>query len=471
MGGRREGDAGRGGGGRGEMRPPTVKIDVGGEVPTAAVPRNKTSVRKQSQKEAAWAYYAKSFTYLLSWSLVSGLIIILNNWIMHYDGFPFPITLSATGPLFSWVVAALLVLTGHTELERQMTLKTWFRNIFPIGFFTAVTYATGNELYMFLSVSFIQMMKSLSPIVVLFLLVLFRLDVITYPKLCGVLLMTIGMVIACYTEPAFSAKGLVLMFVGEAAEAMRMVFFQHLLGAQQFGLIEGLFYTCPANFFFLCIGIAVFEERSLTEREHYSRVLENPAPYLLVSSLGFLVILTTLGVIQVCGSLTFKAAGQARNVGIICFSVLAFGDKVTAQQAVGYTINLVGFAVYQIVKTKEDVQALQRDFESSVSSGDGAAEAGGNGGEGGGAGWGSDGVRTPLLDKVGSPAGHGSQVPLSTSSVATGWWMGPQRLPAIGGGGGGGSAQTRTISEPESPTVRGNFVQIRAGAELGGIHD
>jgi hypothetical protein len=40
----------------------------------------------------------------------------------------------------------------------------------------------------------LQMMKSLSPIVVLFLLVVFRLDVITYPKLGGVLLMTVGMV-------------------------------------------------------------------------------------------------------------------------------------------------------------------------------------------------------------------------------------------------------------------------------------
>ena len=47
-------------------------------------------------------------TYLLVWSLVSGLIIILNNWVMHYDGFPFPIALSATGPLFSWVVSAVL---------------------------------------------------------------------------------------------------------------------------------------------------------------------------------------------------------------------------------------------------------------------------------------------------------------------------------------------------------------------------
>jgi hypothetical protein len=49
----------------------------------------------------------------------------------------------------------------------------------------------------------------------------------------------------------------------------------------------------------------------------------------------------------VCGSLTFKAAGQVRNIGIIVISVVTFGDKVTVHQAVGYAINVVGFAVYQ----------------------------------------------------------------------------------------------------------------------------
>jgi len=184
-------------------------------------------------------------------------------------------------------------------------------------------------------------MKSLSPIVVLFLLVLFRLDVLTREKLAGVLIMSVGMIIACFDEPTFSMWGIALMVVGEAAEAMRMVFFQHLLGQQQFGLIEGLFYTCPANFFFLCIGIAVFEEKSLTEPENYGRVVNNPLPYVVVSCMGFGVILTTLGVIQTCGSLTFKAAGQVRNVGIVFVSIVMFGDVVTAQQACGYAINLI----------------------------------------------------------------------------------------------------------------------------------
>ena len=64
---------------------------------------------------------------------------------MHYDGFPFPITLSASGPLFSWLMAVILVLSGHTKLERRITFRIWLRNIFPVGFFTAVTYATGKR--------------------------------------------------------------------------------------------------------------------------------------------------------------------------------------------------------------------------------------------------------------------------------------------------------------------------------------
>ena len=373
---------------------------MNGSTASGAEETPRTSVKRRAKdaaQEASFAYHAKMVTYLLAWSLVSGLIIILNNWVMHYDGFPFPIALSATGPLFSWVVSAVLVASGHTRLERHMTFKTWMKQVFPIGFFTAVTYATGNELYLYMSVSFIQMMKSMSPIVVLFLLVAFKLDVLTTPKLVAVATMSAGMLVACHAEPSFNLIGLALMVVGEAAEAMRMVFFQQLLGVAQFGLIEGLFYTCPANFFFLCVGVAVFEEGEIKKPENYERVLRNPGPYLCISALGFLVILTTLGVIQTCGSLTFKAAGQVRNRGIIIVSMAVFGDRVTVTQAVGYAINVVGFCVYQVVKTREDLHNLREEFAREALDGDeGVRIAAG----------GEDATaKTPLLDRAGSPLG------------------------------------------------------------------
>ena len=373
---------------------------MNGSTASGAEETPRTSVKRRAKdaaQEASFAYHAKMVTYLLAWSLVSGLIIILNNWVMHYDGFPFPIALSATGPLFSWVVSAVLVASGHTRLERHMTFKTWMKQVFPIGFFTAVTYATGNELYLYMSVSFIQMMKSMSPIVVLFLLVAFKLDVLTTPKLVAVATMSAGMLVACHAEPSFNLIGLALMVVGEAAEAMRMVFFQQLLGVAQFGLIEGLFYTCPANFFFLCVGVAVFEEGEIRKPENYERVLRNPGPYLCIAMLGFLVILTTLGVIQTCGSLTFKAAGQVRNIGIIVVSMAVFGDRVTVAQALGYAVNVVGFCLYQVVKTREDLQKLREEFAPYLAlDGDEASVAAG----------GEDATaKTPLLDRAGSPLG------------------------------------------------------------------
>ena len=63
----------------------------------------------RSEADVRWMYYAKALTYLLAWSLVSGLIIILNNWILHYDHFPFPITITCLGQSFSGLFAAILV--------------------------------------------------------------------------------------------------------------------------------------------------------------------------------------------------------------------------------------------------------------------------------------------------------------------------------------------------------------------------
>ena len=89
---------------------------MNGSVSSFAPPTPRASVRthENDAQEATFVYYAKMITYLVAWSVVSGLLIILDNWIMHYDGFPFPITLSASGPLFSWLMAVILVLSGHT---------------------------------------------------------------------------------------------------------------------------------------------------------------------------------------------------------------------------------------------------------------------------------------------------------------------------------------------------------------------
>lgn len=341
---------------------------------------------KTSRELVRTIYGLKATLFLLFWGITSGLIIIVNDKILNEVKFPYPIIVSATGPLLSWFIAALLVITGSVKLERVLTLREWLLTVFPIGFFTAVTFAAGNQLYLYLSVSFIQMMKSLSPCVVFCMLVVCGLDTATKEKVIAVGTMTLGMAVACVTEETFTMFGLLLMIVGEVSESIRMVLFQHFMGPRRFGLLEGLFYTCPANFFFLAVGVAIFEQREITLNGDLAIVWANPWPFVWVSILGFLVMTSTLGVIKQCGSLTFKAAGQVRNVAIIMFSVIFLGEKTTLVQLLGYTVNVLGFIYYQSTKMNEDIEKITGEGEGN----------------------GSDDERGKLLDDADSPRSNGS---------------------------------------------------------------
>jgi hypothetical protein len=73
------------------------------------------------------------------------------------------------------------------------------------------------------------------------------------------------------------------------------------------------------------------------------------------------VNLLTLAVIKSTSSLTFKVIGQVKNTVVILVSVALFGSAITGTQVVGYSISMVGFAVYQRGKqlqTKDEADAL-----------------------------------------------------------------------------------------------------------------
>jgi hypothetical protein len=56
------------------------------------------------------------------------------------------------------------------EKHKDITLKSWLTNVLPIGFFTGVTLACGNMAYFYLSLSFLQMAKAISPVCLFFIL-------------------------------------------------------------------------------------------------------------------------------------------------------------------------------------------------------------------------------------------------------------------------------------------------------------
>ena len=91
-------------------------------------------------------------------------MILLNKYMLAY-GFPYPITLTMGHMLFCALLAAGLVRAGVVA-SANISQGTYLRTIMPIGVCQAATLWIGNAAYLYLSVSFIQMLKALSPVAV-----------------------------------------------------------------------------------------------------------------------------------------------------------------------------------------------------------------------------------------------------------------------------------------------------------------
>merc|ERR1712087_112647 len=75
--------------------------------------------------------------------------------------------------------------------------------------------------------------------------------------------------------------------------------------------------------------------------------------------LGGIVSFSGFWLTKIVGGLAMKVLVNARNVGFVLFSVFAFGEECTAAQYVGYSVALVGIALFERAK-RAKVAALPK---------------------------------------------------------------------------------------------------------------
>ena len=98
---------------------------------------------------------------------VSSALIILNKHILSH-GFPFPMALAGIGMGFSGFASYLTCrVFRFVKIKPRDDVNARFvlTRVMPVGFFSALTLYLGNLAYLYLTVSFIQMLKSLAPVI------------------------------------------------------------------------------------------------------------------------------------------------------------------------------------------------------------------------------------------------------------------------------------------------------------------
>mmetsp|Transcript_26219 Transcript_26219/g.66583 ORF Transcript_26219/g.66583 Transcript_26219/m.66583 type:complete len:342 (-) Transcript_26219:390-1415(-) len=294
----------------------------------------------------------------LLYLLIGPSLIIINRTLMKERNFNYPMAISGLGLLFSSAVSFFLVHGGCVRRENAAMITRQFCvcNLVPIGASLATTLATGNAVYLYLPVGFIQMLKAFTPTVTLTLLWLFGIEVPSVRVLCTVVGICAGTALASFGHGSLNLVGLALMLAAEVSEALRLVLTQKLLTNLKFGVIEGQYYMAPISALWLFSAAAVTElPRALHPvKWAHAMALVASEPWLFASSaaLGFAVNLCTFLVIKSTNAVTLKVLGTTRNAGLVLFSAVWYGEHISELEAAGYGLSLLFFFAYNFVKMR-----------------------------------------------------------------------------------------------------------------------
>jgi len=289
--------------------------------------------------------------------IVGPILIFLNRWILVEKNFHYPAMLCSMGIFACFTFSAAAVTTGRATLEHRemMTLQFYLGRVMPIGFFQAATLISGNAAYLFLSVAFAQILKSVAPVILVTLLLTAKLEEPSLLLGVSIAMIVIGSVCAVTGSVAVSLTGALLMLTSEFCESCKLLWTQLILTKFKFSIVEGFYWISPPSIFWLCLYSAIFEFPQMHQEGGFMILSTNWFLFVCAAILGLLINYASWWVTKCCGALTLRITSVFRNICIVCYSPMIFGDVLTVSEIFWYLFATIGIGVYQYVKLKPEV--------------------------------------------------------------------------------------------------------------------
>ncbi len=279
--------------------------------------------------------------------VVGPAMILLNNHVLNKVGYKYPIFFSSLGIVSVAILTHTAQWLGWIEIHRKISSHFWWTRILPIGLVSAATIATGNSVYLHLSVSFTQILKALTPVYILLCLYIFQVDTPAQSVVLSVFVISLGTILASLGEIQFSWSGFLLQSLADVFEGTRLVLLQMILsGNHKMNPLESLYFVYPATAFCQVALVFFYERDALFELKNW-RIVENNWPlFLLGIILGVIINISGVFVIKHTSGLMLKLIGVVRNNFLVVGSVMFLGDRTTGMQMTGYVVSIAGFVWY-----------------------------------------------------------------------------------------------------------------------------
>ncbi|KAE9586954.1 putative sugar phosphate transporter domain-containing protein [Lupinus albus] len=165
-----------------------------------------------------------SYTYVSIWIFLSFTVIVYNKYILDKKlyNWSFPISLTMIHMSFCASLAFLLVRVFRVVEPVSMSRELYLTSVVPIGALYSLSLWLSNSAYIYLSVSFIQMLKALMPVAVYSIGVMLKKENYKNDTMFNMLSISLGVAVAAYGEARFDTWGVILQLGAVAFEATRL---------------------------------------------------------------------------------------------------------------------------------------------------------------------------------------------------------------------------------------------------------
>jgi len=270
---------------------------------------------------------------------------------------------------FCATLAILLIKVFKFVEPVSMSRDVYLKSVVPIGALYSLSLWLSNSAYIYLSVSFIQMLKALMPVAVYSIGVLLKKENFKSNTMANMISISVGVGIAAYGEARFDTWGVFLQLGAVAFEATRLVMIQILLTSKGITLnpITSLYYVAPCCLAFLSIPWIFVEYPVLKESSSFN------FDFVIFGTNSLCAFALNLAVFLLVGktsALTMNVAGVVKDWLLIAFSWSVIKDTVTPINLFGYGLAFLGVAYYnhaklQALKAKEAQKKAQQADEEA----------------------------------------------------------------------------------------------------------
>lgn len=297
-----------------------------------------------------WAM-VRAILAIIQWWGFNVTVIIMNKWIFQKLDFKFPLTVSCVHFICSSIGAYIAIKVLKMKPLIEVEPEDRWRRIFPMSFVFCINIVLGNVSLRYIPVSFMQTIKSFTPATTVILQWMVWRKYFEWRIWASLVPIVGGILLTSVTELSFNVFGFCAALFGCLATSTKTILAESLLHGYKFDSINTVYYMAPFATMILAVPAILLEGGGVinwfyTHEEILSSMIiifgSGVAAFCLNFSIFYVIHSTT--------AVTFNVAGNMKVAVAVLVSWMIFRNPISAMNAVGCAITLMGCTFYGYVR-------------------------------------------------------------------------------------------------------------------------